>query len=638
MKNKAVQFFSAATIAVALAVSPASAFLHAGSADVGMSDMTSGGKPAAILKIEGTSDVSNYAFDGSSVDIPFTLSGSGATVWLIIYTVGQNPPLTITGEGPGPYADAERNSPGWHVYDGVDYLVYKSDGERFEEGSNTITWNGKDKDGNNVAAGSYHLYLAAFDDEATPHVVGPVGRTTGSFRQAQIIPEENRLYEQRFVANMENDWTEFDWSTQLDGTDQFDQTTIADACGERSGCTSIGSLNPIGGNTYMGNASGGTGWIMKFDVDWDSRQLIIDEEWGGDNGGENGIIEAGMPGRSYGSALNADKTQVITHGGVSGTQSAMAGWSVETGEKLWEWDQSELWLYDNNGSDRSSGPGWLARHYNGEPDQVGITATGHHTSLITRHSYDGDLMFINRNGDGYGDAKPWSAEGGFGELIYGHTEAPNFKYSIYSTDWGWVSLPDNGLDNVTFGYVLGQDGSGLFRLQPKAAPLTWPQFTIIVNDDTDWDGVFMQVGGIQDEAGSNDWIPADTPFPTTYPLAHWPYDQVRVNLGEPATAVEELDSAVLPTAYELGNAYPNPFNPETTIRFSLPWEVDVKIDIFNEQGQFVNSLVDGRLGAGDFEVTWDGTDANGNLVSSGVYIYKIKAPNLNFSKKVTFLK
>ena len=168
--------------------------------------------------------------------------------------------------------------------------------------------------------------------------------------------------------------------------------------------------------------------------------------------------------------------------------------------------------------------------------------------------------------------------------------------------------------------------------------MTWPQFTIIVNDDTDWDGVFMQVGGIQDEAGSNDWIPADTPFPLIYPLAHWPYDQARVNLGEPATAVEEIDSQVLPTSYELGNAYPNPFNPETTIRFSLPWEVDVKVEIFNEQGQFVNSLVDQRLGAGDFEVTWDGTDANGNLVSSGVYIYKIKGPNLNFSKKVTFLK
>ena len=109
---KALQIFSIALAAIAFSVSPSSAFLHAGSADIGLADMTSGGKPAAILKIEGLTDLTNYAFDGSDLDIPFTLNGSGATVWLIIYTVGQNPPLTITGEGPGPYADSERNSPG----------------------------------------------------------------------------------------------------------------------------------------------------------------------------------------------------------------------------------------------------------------------------------------------------------------------------------------------------------------------------------------------------------------------------------------------------------------------------------------------------------------------------------------------
>ena len=245
--------------------------------------------------------------------------------------------------------------------------------------------------------------------------------------------------------------------------------------------------------------------------------------------------------------------------------------------------------------------------------------------------------WINRNGDGFGDQKPWSAEAGFADLIYGHTEAPNFKYSIYVTDWGWVSLPANGLDNVNFGYVLGQDGSGLFNFQPKQAPLTWPQFTIIVNDDTNWDGVFLAVGGIQDEAAANDWIPADTPLPNTYPIAHWPYDQKRVNLGTMMTAVTEQKGNT-PDTYELGNAYPNPFNPETTIRFSLPWSVDVKIDVFNDQGQLVRTLVDETLNAGQFEVTWDGTDNAGHQVASGVYIYKINAPNLSLSKKVTFLK
>jgi hypothetical protein len=112
-----------------------------------------------------------------------------------------------------------------------------------------------------------------------------------------------------------------------------------------------------------------------------------------------------------------------------------------------------------------------------------------------------------------------------------------------------------------------------------------------------------------------------------------------VSLGVPVTTVvQALETDVLPTAAALGDAYPNPFNPETTIRFSLPWQVPVTVRIFNDQGQFVRDLINERAGPGEFAVTWDGTDANGGQVSSGVYIYKIEAPNLRMSKKVTFLK
>ena len=634
---KVLNILGMAVMALFLSVGSASAFLHAGSADVGLADMTSGGEPPTILNIEGLSDIEDYAFDGSDLEIDFTLDGAGATVWLIIYTTGQNPPLTIEGEGPPPYQDAERGDSGWHVYDGVDYLVFKSEGQRFEEGSNTIVWNGRDMHGNVVEAGEYHLHLAAYDDEATPHLVGPVKRTTGAYRFVAIDPSRDLLYGALYKATMTDDWIEHDWAAQTESLDAFDFTTLSDACGDRCGGDAFGTINLLSGNDWIGNIQSGTGFMLRGSIDWDSNQLIVDEDWGLDAGAENGIIENSMPGRSYGSYLNPDKTILLTTGGVSGTQSSMVGWSVETGERLFEWDQSDLWLYDNNGSDRSSGPGWVAKQYNGEPDPFGIAATSHHTSLITRHDWDGNLKWVNRNGDGFGDQKPWSAEAGFVDLVYGHTEAPNFKYSIYVTDWGWVSLPANGLDNVNFGYVLGQDGSGLFNFQPKQAPLTWPQFTIIVNDDTNWDGVYMAVGGIQDEAATNDWLPADTPFPNTYPIAYWPYDQKSVNLGMGTTAVIEQEGNT-PDAYELGNAYPNPFNPETTIRFSLPWSVDVKVDVFNDQGQLVRTLVDETLNAGQFEVTWDGKNDAGHQVASGVYIYKINAPNLSLSKKVTFLK
>ena len=94
----------ALALGLSAAVSVNAQFLHIGDPDVKLPDMTSGGKPAT-LEMSPLSDITSYAFDGSDLEIPFVLNGSGATVWLIIYTEGYEAPFTITGEGPGPYQD-----------------------------------------------------------------------------------------------------------------------------------------------------------------------------------------------------------------------------------------------------------------------------------------------------------------------------------------------------------------------------------------------------------------------------------------------------------------------------------------------------------------------------------------------------
>mgnify|MGYP003958273075 FL=1 len=615
-------------------------FLHIGDPDLQLPDMTSGGKPQAVLMVEGLEDITNYAFDGSSLEIPFNLSGSGATVWLIIYTVDQDPPLTITGEGPGPYADAEHGDAGWHVYDGVDMLVYKSAGERFEEGSNVIVWNGKDMDGNAVADGQYDLFLAAFDDEAVPHIVGVAGRQFGSGTTIYMNTERGEFVNfQGLVCNMENDWI----ASSLEGGDAADFTAVADACGGREGCNgTIRSATPLNAarTEWIGNQYGGGGWLVRFSYDWDTKQLIPNEDWAIDAGAEGGILSAGdkLPGRQYHSALSPDKKTIYATAGVSGTVSKLTAWDVETGELVpgKDWDLSDMFMYDNNGADRSGGPGTLARFYNGEPDPAGITMSGHHTSLTARMDFDGNLMYMNRNGDGYGDAKVF-ADGVFGDLAYGHTEAPAFKYSLYSANDGWVTNIQAGTDNTKNSFMLGEDGSGLFYFEPKNIPLTWPMLSIVVDEEGDWDGVYINIGAFGNEAAANDFIPEGEAFLPDYPLAHMPYDQKKVTLGSPATAITEVEAA-RPSGYALGNAYPNPFNPETTIRFSLPWAVDVTVKVHNDHGQLVRTLVDERMDAGEFQVTWDGKDDSGAQVATGVYLYQIEAPNLRLHKKVTFLK
>ena len=122
-----------------------------------------------------------------------------------------------------------------------------------------------------------------------------------------------------------------------------------------------------------------------------------------------------------------------------------------------------------------------------------------------------------------------------------------------------------------------------------------------------------------------------------YPLVQLPYDHKRVHLGTPRTAVLEREGRT-PDAYSVSDTYPNPFNPETTIRFELPWASDMKVTVYNDQGQVVRTLVNETLSAGTFDITWDGRDSNGREVSTGMYVFLVEGPNLRTYKKVTFLK
>ncbi len=103
-------------------------------------------------------------------------------------------------------------------------------------------------------------------------------------------------------------------------------------------------------------------------------------------------------------------------------------------------------------------------------------------------------------------------------------------------------------------------------------------------------------------------------------------------------AYKELASSPIPTDFELSQNHPNPFNPMTTIRFAIPQAENVQLDILNIIGQRVRTLVDEVRPAGTHEVQWDGRDNNGNAVSSGVYLYRIKAGEFTETKKMVLMK
>ena len=102
----------------------------------------------------------------------------------------------------------------------------------------------------------------------------------------------------------------------------------------------------------------------------------------------------------------------------------------------------------------------------------------------------------------------------------------------------------------------------------------------------------------------------------------------------PSTEDEVIPGAVT----ELSGNYPNPFNPETTISYSLREAGNVSIDIYNTKGQLVKHLLKDDMPAGDHRVVWNGTDNNKRAVSSGVYYYKMNSGRYSSTKKMIMMK
>jgi hypothetical protein len=80
-----------------------------------------------------------------------------------------------------------------------------------------------------------------------------------------------------------------------------------------------------------------------------------------------------------------------------------------------------------------------------------------------------------------------------------------------------------------------------------------------------------------------------------------------------------------PEQYALGNNYPNPFNPATTIKYALPEAGFVKLEVYNVVGQVVRTLVAGQQNAGRYVVQWNASDDSGRSLSSGIYFYRLQA-------------
>ena len=234
-------------------------------------------------------------------------------------------------------------------------------------------------------------------------------------------------------------------------------------------------------------------------------------------------------------------------------------------------------------------------------------------------------------------------------------------FNSAGSDCAWIDdivFPSSGIDfgapvssldtsSLDFGKVLlGEAASLPFKIQNNGDAVLLGSVAV--------DAPFAVSQG--DSAASN-CIPLLVPALSSVtinlnfaPTAEASYNlPMRINSDDPANPALTVDllgagypladdDAVTPAVTELKGNYPNPFNPSTTISYSVKESTPVLIGIYNLRGQLVRTLVEETKLAGNHKVVFDGLDDNRTPLASGVYLYRMKAGAYVKSQKMIMVK
>jgi hypothetical protein len=99
------------------------------------------------------------------------------------------------------------------------------------------------------------------------------------------------------------------------------------------------------------------------------------------------------------------------------------------------------------------------------------------------------------------------------------------------------------------------------------------------------------------------------------------------------TLISLSEQSIVPEEISFGDAYPNPFNPVTMLNFSVPFEVDVEVVVYDMMGRMVSELANGQYEPGNYELHWDASQQ-----SSGIYFVKFQAGSYIATQKLLLVK
>ncbi len=281
----------------------------------------------------------------------------------------------------------------------------------------------------------------------------------------------------------------------------------------------------------------------------------------------------------------------------------------------------------------------------GVTDGGRITPSGDEMEAFTEYVdaggnlyFEGPIVSLMTWGSPTGDMIEdlFGYEQAFEDTIWGHPSDEGNVLWLESTEdwWGFYWTMDyepfTNADWRNAQYMAGSGATEVWQSQPDGemgVVVEWSRSRAIYKDHAAPAGKTMissvYLGACHDDEGEST---------RTSVLEH-----LMAGLGVPIAGVDE-DFDLIPSDVQLGANTPNPFNGATEIPFEIFRTGNVEVSVFDIEGRRVSTLFDGTLNPGHHKVTWNGTDDEGQPVTSGVYLYSVTANGDQMAKTMLYVR
>jgi FlgD Ig-like domain len=246
----------------------------------------------------------------------------------------------------------------------------------------------------------------------------------------------------------------------------------------------------------------------------------------------------------------------------------------------------------------------------------GVLKTGDGTvHVLYYEDWPGEIMYMNKPACG-----SWSV--------------PVNLSNDVSSSWG-PALEADGCGNLHVSWIDDGDGAQKVLYAARTTDGSWSAGMDITGGATSANEPHLAVAAPRGTTtGTVELVYSNAPSgnPDVY------FTEVSITACLPPTTTAVVGGPIVPRA-GLGQSYPNPFNPETSIPVVMSRSGHVRIDVYSADGSRVRNIIDENRAAGTFSVRWDGRDDRGNRLASGVYFYSLAiGGKVVAAKKAVLLK